>query len=253
MRALLDRLLAQDSDPRVPVFELVDQRLATPPGRRVPLRATCPRTPRPGASRSRPSTPTPPPVTMRPFSALERGRQLSSSRRSAPPRAPGTICRPPGSSRSGCATRARLLLPSLGLERDRLRRPRLPRGATRTWASTDASLGRSPSVTPTIRCPGPNGPKRRLAATPVTCRREGRPEPGQTPQRVGVAAAQRRVSDQPPPPPRHAPLRPRRRSRRWSWSGAARAAAFSPSAWPGAGWRVVAFDAGPFWDPDEIG
>ena len=37
-RALLDRLLAQDEDPRVPVFEVIDARLAERPGRWVSLR-----------------------------------------------------------------------------------------------------------------------------------------------------------------------------------------------------------------------
>ena len=39
-RALLDRLLAQDEDPRVPVFEVIDERLAERRGDRFPLRGS---------------------------------------------------------------------------------------------------------------------------------------------------------------------------------------------------------------------
>ena len=114
----------------------------------------------------------------------------------------------------------RVLLPPLGVERDRLPRPGLPPRLPEPRASTPATGGRSPRPpTTSTRCRSPtasNAPAADHArpAPPATERRERATtgdDPG--PQRVGVAAPQRRLPHQPPAARRHAPLRRRRRGR----------------------------------------
>ena len=71
-----------------------------------------------------------------------------------------------------------------------------------------------------------------------------------TTQRVGLAAAERRLADEPPATSRHAPLRARRRGRHCHRRVRRRRRRPGAATGP-AGWRVVVLDAGPFWDPDK--
>ena len=121
-----------------------------------------------------------------------------------------------------------------------------------------------PSAWNEIGFPGPGVPARlqerrhRRARAVRGPRRQpvGRPGAGRQPddrrarpQRVGLAAAERRHPHQPPAAHGHAPVRRHRRGRpgdcRLRRGRLDAAAAAGP-----AGWRVVGLDAGPFWDPD---
>ena len=88
-------------------------------------------------------------------------------------------------------------------------------------------------------------------ARPATTRR-GRTlmTSGARPQRVGLAAAQRRHPDQPPAARRHAPVRRHRRGRPGRRRLRRRRLDAAAAAGPARAGRSSALDAGPFWDPD---
>ena len=127
-RALVDRLLAQDDGPGVPVIEMIDERLALGRGdgyryEDMPEDREAWRALGRGARRRRPATLG---ATVRRPDPRRADRSCIEEVRTL--RATGTGC-PPAGLRAVDAVRVHgVLLPPMGVERDRLRRPRVPAG-----------------------------------------------------------------------------------------------------------------------------
>ena len=230
------------------------------PGRRLPLRRHARGLGGLATRRSTASTPTPGPSIGRPFADARTGTarcdliEDGAHRR----RATGTGCRPAGSSRCGCATPAPPSTPTRGPGTRSASAARPTRGATRTSASTGASRGRSPSATPPTRCPGPSGPSERPR----------RPPRGRDDRRIaqdGAESPMNRVGRRNesawllPNDGTRTNHRLRQDMRRFDHDEEVDLVVVGCGAGGGVltqrlarrGWQVVAFDAGPFWDPDD--
>ena len=218
-RALLDRLLAQDEDPRVPVFEVIDERLAE----------------RHGDGYRYEDLPDDPEAWRRSIAALDETArsdfgqpfaQLGAQRAARHHRSGAAVqrkmARPAGRPpllTVDALRLQRLLRPSLGLERDRLRRSGLSARLQDLGSGRPRALGGRGARR---RGPGPVGEAGRGGqeeACRAGCRRSMRlakhwtgtnelvtDERCPATQRVGLAAAERRVADEPSAAPRHAPL-----------------------------------------------
>ena len=161
--ALFDQLLGQDGEPKVPVLLLVDRRLAlgqtdgwhyedmpedgdawrltlaaldddARDGRRQPL----------------------PPLDLEQQGALVQAVHDAET---------GTGCPVPCVEPVDPLRLRRLLLPPVGVERDRFRRPRLPPGLQGARDRTSGKDGRSPTITASTRSPSPSGSSEPNAAT----------------------------------------------------------------------------------------
>ena len=236
--ALVDQLLDQRDEPRVPVLR--DDRRPAGRGadRRLALRRHARGRRRPGATRWPTSTPTRAAAVRRrlrrPAPAASRPRSSRPSRTSAA--TTGTACRRRTCGACGPGTPAPRSTPIPGPGTRSASPARPTRAATRTSASTRASRARSATRRPVPR-PGP-------AERP-----DGRTSAVRDAQRVGLAAAQRRHPHQPPAAPGHAPVRRRRRGRprhRRLRRGRRRCCC---SGWPAPAGGSSALDAGPVLGP----
>ena len=195
-RALLDRLLAQDDEPKVPVLELIDARLVAARRRRLALRRHARRRRRLEALGHWRSTTRPPRRCRKRFVGT---RPRGASKHLIEPvrTAPGTLARDARHARVRAldALRVdRVLLAPVGVERDRLRRAPRTRAATRTSASIGASRG---SVARSIRATRFRGPQRskppeRLTSDRTVASPERTPPRRPTDMRTSATGTRRR-------------------------------------------------------------
>ncbi len=253
LRAFCDTVLAQDDEPRVPVAESVDSKLADgrldgyqyadmPDDRdtwRLVLRGldqTAAR--RYGAARSPP--PSPPPAK----------RSSTSSRRASWWAGRGSAERQARLVGGDAHDAVRVLLPPVGMERDRLRRVPPTRAGSCGWAvppGRPRRASRSRPAVPPTRIPSESCKRVRSDGRLLARRAQGsgRTEATTTPDSCSTCI--------PATCPARRPCAATARTTRstWSSSAPARAARCSRSGWRAPGWRVVILEAGPFWHPDE--
>ena len=216
-RALLDRLLAQDDEPKVPVVEHDRRAARSRAGPTAGATTTCPRTARPGGrslatldadAHARPGAP---------FARLGRRRPARDVLRGGPRPGRRRLARPAGRPgvrslwmRYACTA---FYSHPWAWNEIGFGGPAYPRGYKNLGLDRrEPWEGRS--ATPTTRSRGPTvsngrdaaGERRRTSERRTLVR-------SACPQRVGLAAAERRHAHQPRLAPRHAPLRRRRRGR----------------------------------------
>ena len=244
-------------EPKVPVLELVDHRLALDqtdgwfyedmPEDREAWRMTLALLDEDAQDRLRRRVP-----------SLDRDATVQSRPGGARTPTSGTASRPATSGRCGPATPARRSTPirGPGTRSDSADRP--IRGATGLGGRQARALGGAETTPRSAQSPR-TVQRAATARSPPTTGRPSHPVAGsESPihairppaQRVGLVVARRTGADQPRSSSGHAPLRRRTTSSTPSSSAAGPGESTILQRLARAGWQVAALDAGPFWDPD---